>query len=178
MEKKPLNLDLLKGLEGTLLGEVLSTTNEEVADFLKEVGDDPTNTDKKVTDLLPLEAALLLHANTNGKASDKLVEDFNAEVDKLKEQNGNEIPEADREAFIEKRKKVKTEARELKNKVDQLAQLAWASIHGRTGGVESLEIRKGGSVIDITDAEGEVCPGCGKVHDKNGIMHVLEVMLG
>lgn len=178
MGQKALNPDLLKGTEGTLLGEVLSTSNEEVANFLKEVGDEPTETDKKVTDLLPLEVALLLHARKNGAAADKLIDDFNTEVEAKKAENGSEIPEGERKAFFEKRDKVKAEARELKKKAELLAELAWASIRSRIEDIESLEIRNGGSVIDVTAAEGEVCPGCGKVHGKGGIMQVLELMLG
>jgi hypothetical protein len=174
--KKPLNLDLLKGLEGTLLHEVLSTTNEEIATFLKEVGDAPTDTDKKVTDILPLEAALFLHAKTKGAAAEKLIDDFNAEVKTKKQQNGNELPEGERMAFRKKRNKAKADARMLELQAEQFAELAWGSIHSRTEGVESVGIRNGGVIIDATPTEGEKCPGCGKVHGKNALAEFLEFL--
>ncbi|MEI8223740.1 MAG: hypothetical protein WCG20_01310 [bacterium] len=174
---KALNPDLLKGTEGTLLHEVLSTTNEETAAFLQEVGNAPTDTDKKVTDILPLEAALFLHAKTNGVAAEKLIDDFNTEVEAKKQENGKEIPEGEREAFFEKRKQVKAAARKLKKKAELFAEVAWGSIRSRIEDIESLEIRNGGAIIDVTAAEGEKCPNCGKVHGKGGLVELLELVL-
>ncbi len=175
--QKPLNPDLLKGTEGTLIGEVLSITNEEIAAFLKEAGDVPTDTDKKVTDILPLEAALFLHAKTKGAAAEKIINDFKAEVDAFNKQNKQkEISKEVRKEFAEKRSKAKADAHMLELQAEQFAELAWGSIHSRTEGIESLGIRNGGVIIDVTAAEGEKCPGCGKVHGKNALAEILEFL--
>lgn len=185
-QTKPQNPDLLKGTEGTLLGEVLSTTNEEVADFLKKVGSDPTNEDKKVGEVLPLEVALLLVSRQKTEAAEKIEGDFNTEIDQLTESGELEkIHDAEdttkRDELLQKRDTVHEQVTDLQKTSKLLRRLAWTSIQKRYPAAESLEIRNDGSIVDITAAEGEVCPGCGKVHGKKGHgigVHVIEVQLG
>lgn len=174
MGQKKLNPNLLQGIEGTLLGAVLSTTNEETATFLKEVGDESTDTDKKVTDILPLEAAILMHAKTNDVAAKKLIDDLNTQADAKMQEYNNKLPADVRKALLEKKSIVESEVDQLQEKAKLLSGLAWASIDSRVGDIESMTIRAGGTIVDTT----EVCPNCGKVHGKHGLLELLEFLAG
>jgi hypothetical protein len=178
MSQKKLNPNLLQGIEGTLLGEVLSTTGKEITTFLKKL-EAATELNKKIGEVLPLEAALFLHATNAEIASQKMKTDYEAEVSKQAElaKKKNELipPIEEMSKFVKKLKQVRSESQKLDEKSELFTALAWNSINTRLGNTDSLKLCKNGI---ITDDTGDICATCGKVHDKSARENLAKLIFG
>lgn len=166
--KKPFNPDLLIGSEATLLGEVLSITNKEIKAFLKQSETKPKKTDKKLGDILHLEAAVLLISKQKLDAAVKITTDFEKEFSTLKKSGKLQKiynDEVKYKQLVAKSESSVTTVEHLEQEGLLLLKLGWFSIYNRFPEAQTLRLRNDGSIVDVTPAEGEICLGCGKVHN-------------
>ncbi len=156
---KKINKDLLVTL-GTFLQEVLSISNAELKEFLAAEDSFVESEDvKKIGELIPIEAALILSAKKRWDKVAKMQEDFNVLI---KTESFNQLEPGKQD---EQHEALHVTMASLDIDASILADLAWTSAGMRLGcekeAIGRFTLGKNGVILLH---KYPLCPGCGKRH--------------